>query len=81
MTRTYANALIAALTLVLLALVVVLVVGCGGDDPETSDACAEATAALAEFDSDPSTPDNIEPAIEDMALFNEAYERAEAVCA
>lgn len=70
MTRTFVAALFAGLLL-----------ACSGSSDQSDNACDQAMNTLAEYDTDPSTPDNIEPAIEDMAAFNEAYEQAEEACA
>lgn len=76
----------AYLTFIAIAMVLSILVGCSSNQypgPSTgpdSDACAEATEALNAYDTDPSTPDNIEPTIEDMAEFNEAYDTAMQAC-
>jgi hypothetical protein len=75
------------MTAILIAMIITLTACSSANYPDTtpatgpdSDACTEALEALAEYDTDPSTPDNIEPTIEQMAEFNEAYEAAGEAC-
>jgi hypothetical protein len=60
----------------------VAAIGCSSDDDQDdlSAKCQAALDVLKSFDSDPSTPTNIEPSMEDFAAFNEAMAHATSVC-
>jgi hypothetical protein len=62
----------------------VLLVACGGDtNPTTgpdSDRCKDAIEVMLSFDTDPSTPDVVDPSMEDLAEFNVATDEALEAC-